>query len=65
MYDWDREVNTTDPSFYRWTQYFFVKMFERGLAYRKKMPINWCPSCKTALPMRRSSKASASVAEQK
>ncbi|MBF8378529.1 leucine--tRNA ligase [Alicyclobacillus mali] len=49
MYDWDREVNTTDPSFYKWTQYFFVKMFERGLAYRKKMPINWCPSCKTGL----------------
>ncbi|GLG01338.1 leucine--tRNA ligase [Alicyclobacillus hesperidum subsp. aegles] len=49
MYDWEREVNTTDPSFYRWTQYFFVKMFERGLAYRKKMPINWCPSCKTGL----------------
>ncbi|WP_083511621.1 leucine--tRNA ligase [Alicyclobacillus acidiphilus] len=49
MYDWDREVNTTDPDYYRWTQYFFVKMFERGLAYRKKMPINWCPSCKTGL----------------
>ncbi|GEO26148.1 leucine--tRNA ligase [Alicyclobacillus acidoterrestris] len=49
MYDWDREINTTDPEFYRWTQYFFVKMFERGLAYRKKMPINWCPSCKTGL----------------
>lgn len=49
MYDWDREINTTDPDYYRWTQYFFVKMFERGLAYRKKMPINWCPSCKTGL----------------
>lgn len=49
MYDWDREVNTTDPEYYRWTQYFFAKMFERGLAYRKKMPINWCPSCKTGL----------------
>lgn len=49
MYDWDREVNTTDPLYYRFTQYFFVKMFERGLAYRKKMPINWCPSCKTGL----------------
>ncbi|MFB5192283.1 leucine--tRNA ligase [Alicyclobacillus fastidiosus] len=49
MYDWDREINTTDPEFYRWTQYFFVKMFEQGLAYRKKMPINWCPSCKTGL----------------
>lgn len=49
MYDWDREINTTDPEYYRWTQYFFVKMYERGLAYRKKMPINWCPSCKTGL----------------
>lgn len=49
MYDWDREINTTDPEYYRWTQYFFVKMFEQGLAYRKKMPINWCPSCKTGL----------------
>lgn len=49
MYDWDREINTSDPDYYRWTQYFFVKMFERGLAYRQKMPINWCPSCKTGL----------------
>ncbi|MCL6637764.1 MAG: leucine--tRNA ligase, partial [Alicyclobacillus sp.] len=49
MYDWDREINTSDPAYYKWTQYFFVKMFERGLAYRKKMPINWCPSCKTGL----------------
>lgn len=49
MYDWTREINTSDPSYYKWTQYFFVKMFERGLAYRKKMPINWCPSCKTGL----------------
>jgi leucyl-tRNA synthetase len=49
MYDWDREINTTDPEYYHWTQFFFVKMFEKGLAYRKKMPINWCPSCKTGL----------------
>jgi len=49
MYDWHREINTSDADFYRWTQYFFTKMFERGLAYRKKMPINWCPSCKTGL----------------
>ncbi|WDL98678.1 leucine--tRNA ligase [Alicyclobacillus sp. ALC3] len=49
MYDWDREINTSDPSYYKWTQYFFVQMFKRGLAYRKKMPINWCPSCKTGL----------------
>ncbi|MCL6626745.1 MAG: leucine--tRNA ligase, partial [Alicyclobacillus shizuokensis] len=49
MYDWDREINTSSPEFYKWTQYFFTKMFERGLAYKKKMPINWCPSCKTGL----------------
>jgi len=49
MYDWDREINTSTPDYYKWTQFFFVKMFEMGLAYRKKMPINWCPSCKTGL----------------
>lgn len=49
MYDWNREINTSNPEFYKWTQYFFVKMYEQGLAYRKKMPINWCPSCKTGL----------------
>ena len=49
IYDWDREVNTTDPDFYKWTQWIFVKMFKAGLAYEKEMPINWCPSCKTGL----------------
>lgn len=49
MYDWDREINTSDPEYYRWTQWIFVKMFKMGLAYRKKMPINWCPNCKTGL----------------
>ncbi len=49
IYDWDREVNTTDPDFYKWTQWIFVKMFKEGLAYEKQMPINWCPSCKTGL----------------
>ncbi|MDD2973438.1 MAG: leucine--tRNA ligase [Lachnospiraceae bacterium] len=49
LYDWDREVNTTDPNFYKWTQWIFVKMFKAGLAYEKEMPINWCPSCKTGL----------------
>ena len=49
LYDWDREVNTTDPAFYKWTQWIFVKMFEKGLAYEKEFPINWCPSCKTGL----------------
>lgn len=49
MYDWEREVNTTDPNFYKWTQWIFAQMFKEGLAYRKKMPINWCPDCKTGL----------------
>lgn len=49
IYDWDREVNTTDPNFYKWTQWIFVQMFKKGLAYEKQMPINWCPSCKTGL----------------
>ena len=49
IYDWGMEVNTTDPKFYKWTQWIFVKMFEKGLAYEKEFPINWCPSCKTGL----------------
>jgi leucyl-tRNA synthetase len=49
MYDWSREVNTTDPDYYKWTQWIFVQMFKRGLAYKAFMPINWCPSCKTGI----------------
>ena len=49
IYDWDMEVNTTDPAFYKWTQWIFVQMFKNGLAYEKEFPINWCPSCKTGL----------------
>lgn len=49
LYDWSREVNTTDPDYYKWTQWIFVKMFEAGLAYKTDMPINWCPSCLTGL----------------
>ena len=49
IYDWDREVNTTDPEYYKWTQWIFTQMFKKGLAYEKEMPINWCPSCKTGL----------------
>ena len=49
VYDWDREINTTDPAFYKWTQWIFVQMFKKGLAYEKEFPINWCPSCKTGL----------------
>ncbi|MCK9445876.1 leucine--tRNA ligase [bacterium] len=48
-YDWDREINTTDPEYYKWTQWIFLKLFENGLAYKKNLPINWCPSCKTGL----------------
>jgi leucyl-tRNA synthetase len=48
-YDWDREVNTTDPDYYKWTQWIFLKLFKMGLAYEGVMPINWCPSCKTGL----------------
>jgi len=48
-YDWSREINTTDPSYYKWTQWIFVKLFEKGLAYESHEPINWCPSCLTGL----------------
>lgn len=48
-FDWSREVNTTDPSYFKWTQWIFLKLFEKGLAYKKEMPINWCPSCKVGL----------------
>ena len=48
-FDWDREINTTDPNYYKWTQWIFLKLFKAGLAYKKEMPINWCPSCKVGL----------------
>ncbi len=48
-YDWDREVSTCDPDYYKWTQWIFLKLFERGLAYEAEAPINWCPKCKTGL----------------
>jgi leucyl-tRNA synthetase len=48
-YDWDREIDTTDPAYYRWTQWIFSKLFEKGLAYEQDLPINFCPSCKTGL----------------
>ncbi|MDP3726266.1 MAG: class I tRNA ligase family protein [bacterium] len=48
-FDWSREINTTDPKYYKWTQWIFLKLFEKGLAYKKKMPINWCIDCKTGL----------------
>ena len=48
-FDWDREINTTDPEYYKWTQWIFLKLFKAGLAYKAEMPINWCTSCKVGL----------------
>ncbi len=48
-YDWSREVTTCDPEYYKWTQWIFLQLFKKGLAYEAEMPINWCPSCKTGL----------------
>ncbi len=49
MYDWEREINTSSPGYYKWTQWLFLKLLEKGLAYRKKAPVNWCPDCVTVL----------------
>lgn len=49
IYDWSKELNTTDPSFYKWTQWIFLKMYKAGLAYQANVPINWCPSCMTGI----------------
>ena len=48
-FDWNREINTTDPEYYKWTQWIFLKLFKEGLAYKAEMPINWCTSCKVGL----------------
>ena len=48
-FDWDREIDTTDPSYYKWTQWIFLKLWEKGLAYKATMPVNWCTSCKCVL----------------
>jgi len=45
-FDWEREINTTDPKYYKWTQWIFLKLYEKGLAYKAELPINWCPKCK-------------------
>ncbi|MBN1349578.1 leucine--tRNA ligase [candidate division KSB1 bacterium] len=49
MYDWDKEINTSSIEYYRWTQWLFLQLYHKGLAYRKKAPVNWCPQCKTVL----------------
>ena len=48
-FDWDREVNTTDPDYYKWTQWIFLQLYKKGLAYKKEMSVNWCTSCKCVL----------------
>ncbi|WP_455257004.1 leucine--tRNA ligase [Peptoniphilus asaccharolyticus] len=48
-FDWSREINTTDPDYYKWTQWIFLQLYKKGLAYKHEMPINWCPSCKVGL----------------
>jgi len=48
-FDWNREINTTDPGYYKWTQWIFLQLFKKGLAYKAEMPINWCTSCKVGL----------------
>ena len=48
-YDWDKEVNSSRPEYYRWTQWIFLQLFKKGLAYKKKASVNWCPSCNTVL----------------
>lgn len=48
-FDWDREIDTTDPKYYKWTQWIFVQLFKKGLAYQAEVPVNWCPTCKTNL----------------
>ena len=48
-YDWDREINTTDPKYYKWTQWIFIKLYEKGLAYMDEVEVNWCPALGTVL----------------
>ena len=64
-YDWDREVSTCTPDYYKWTQWFFLQMFKKGLAYEAQIPINWCPSCKTGLANEEVKEATASAAARR
>ena len=52
-FDWTREVNTTDPNYFKWTQWIFLQLYKKGLAYKTEMPVNWCPSCKCVPGQRR------------
>lgn len=52
-FDWTREINTTDPSYYKWTQWIFLQLYKKGLAYKKEMSVNWCTSCKVCWPTRK------------
>ena len=61
-FDWTREINTTDPSYYKWTQWIFLQLFKKGLAYKKEMAVNWCTSCKCVLANEEVVTAFASVA---
>ena len=64
-FDWTRELATCDPEYYRWKQLIFVKIFERGLAYRKNAPVNWCPSDQTVLANEQVRPAAASAAARR
>jgi len=48
-FDWSRQINTADPEYYQWTQWIFIQLFKKGLAYQAKIPVNWCPKCLTGL----------------
>src|SRR5256886_17331157 len=55
MFDWRHELSTTDPRYYKWTQWLFLQFFKAGLAFRKRAAVNWCPACKTGLEIGRAS----------
>jgi leucyl-tRNA synthetase len=61
MFDWRREAVSSDPEYYRWTQWFFTQFYKNGLAYRKKSPVDWCPNCNTTLAANRCGVTTATV----